>query len=346
MLFGVGSDDGREITGYLAPDDATATSMVALLVDGAERWRGPASEIIPSLVAAGRHRTGRCGFRIGPDEAPGLEHEMAVEVRCAETGVAIYRRAVLEGRLARRVLRLETAMAPMAAVDAALAPLFLLRHLNVERLGRETAMQTLQLMSAPSQYVSGRLAFPAYEQHVGDAFGVIVALRDPYEELAERLAILRAAAHGRTALLDARERMIHGAAIAAFAEVDLTDPAALARAFRRLDRAAAVELSNPLTRQLTCATAGELCSSDAASTALRRLAGFEVVALRDAAGHFEHAVADYLGVPAPSAGSDPDAGARLALAEKLTAVRQVEALLEFDLEVYDSVATAVERVGA
>lgn len=343
MLFGVASDDGREIIGYLVPDDAAEAGRLALMVAGVERWRGAPTAIVESLVKIGRHQSGLCGFHIGPAEAPGLEHETDVAVVELATGLTIYRRGVLNGRVARRVLRLETSLAPLAAVDAAMAPHFLVNHAAIHVHGRETAQQTLQLLSTGSQYVSGRLSLPGYEQHVADRFDVVVALKDPYLDLAERLLILKAAANGRTGLLDARDRMIYGPVIAAVGDLRAYDERGLRRILRGLERAAAVELANPLTRQLTTAGPGETCGADAAASALRALSGFAVVALLEIPGHLAQGLGGLIARPLPSRLGEADAAPDVAmLAHALTAIPLAEALLEVDLEVYDVVRDAVE----
>jgi hypothetical protein len=346
MLFNVEEDRGDTIVAYLVPDNASETPRLVALSGGVALWEGPANEDRPALVAAGRHRTGRCGFRIGPAEIPDLALLADLVLADAASGLAIWRRGADAPRVPRRLFRLETGLAPMTGFDLAMEGLFRAWHVNIDRLGHETASQTFLLHGVDSVYLSGRLLLPGYAYLLDRGFEALAALRDPYVELAERAAILSGARGPLGLWLSERDRMTLGPAIEALAGLDPADPEALRRRFRRLDRAAGAALSNPLGRQLTTTRPDELCGGDAAAAGLRALAGFAVVGADEAEGFFEQAVADLIGAgPLPGRG-DPHAGETLAIAATLAEVPAVEALLEIDLEIYDAVVPLLPGVAA
>jgi hypothetical protein len=226
----------------------------------------------------------------------------------------------------------------MTVFDLAMEQLFQAWHVNIDRLGHETASQTFLLQGVRSVYLSGRLLVPNYAYAIDRGFETVVSLRDPYLELADRIAILSGARGPLGAHLGERDRMVFGPAIEALAGLDPADPEAVRRRFRRLERAAGAALSNPLARQLTTTRPDELCAGDAVAASLRALAGFAVVSADEADGFFERAVADLIGGEPLPRHASPHAERIVATAAALTTVPAVEAMLEVDLEVYDALA--------
>lgn len=346
MMFNAEYDAGSEIVGYVVPDDADSTTCIRVFGEEGLLWAGPADEPRPALVTAGRHLTGLCGFRIGTDRIPDLAQRQEIVIREASGGLTVYRRTA-EPTLGRRVLRLETRLAGRPDLDAAFGRHFRAAYADIDRLGHETASQTFQLHGIASVYLSGRLHVPAYAYLIDQGFEVTAAIRDPFEELADRIVMLAAPEHAAGHRLSDRDRLIFGPVIEALEAVAVPDPAAVRRLFRRLDRRLGAILSNPLTRQLTRARPDELCSGDAASAALRTLAGLDLVVPEDGLGLVESATAIWLGVPAPGARHAAPEPASAALADMLADLPAVEAMLEFDLEVHHAVVgAAVEAVEA
>ncbi|MGF1446553.1 MAG: hypothetical protein ACFBRM_10180 [Pikeienuella sp.] len=346
MLFNVEADQGHEIVGYLVPDSFTDIPRLALFSRGQMLWAGQAAEPRPALVASGRHRTGQCGFRIGPTAVPDLAQRGDVELRCMATGLTIYRRFAGRPVVARRVFRLETRCVPLTRFDRELEPFFQAWHPQIDRYGAETIDQLFLLNGRGSSYASGRLQVPGHGALADGSVAVLLLLRDPFEELAERLSVLSGARGPVARHLPLRERLALAPAIEAVRSVDLAAPRALRRAIRRLDEAAAAALSNPLTRQLTRPVPGELCAADAVATALRTLSSFDLVSVADLPGYFETGVGALLGVPAPLPIRDPHAAEIGEIADTLSRIGAVEAMLECDLEVYASASGVFERLAA
>ena len=338
MLFNAEYDAGAEIVGYVVPDDADSTAIIRVFGDDGLLWAGAADEPRPALVAAGRHLTGLCGFRVGPEQIADLAERSEITIREAASGLLVYRRTA-HPFANRRVLRLETRLAGQPDLDAGLARYFRAAYTNIDRLGHETASQTFLLNGIASIYLSGRLHVPPYAYLIDQGFEVMTAIRDPFEELAERITILATPEYAAGHWLSERDRLIFGPVIETLGSISVNDPTAVRRLFRRLDRGLGAILSNPLTRQLTRTRPDELCSGDAASAALRTLSGFDLVVPDDGGALSASAAAAWLGVPS----SSPHANAQTAgnsLSDTLADLTSVEAMLEFDLEVHHAVVTA------
>jgi len=345
MLFNIERDTGAEIVGYLVPDDARSSAEIFVVADGDKLWRGVADLPIQALVQAGRHATGRCGFVISETALPGLTALPELTIIEAATGLVIYRRTATP-TLHRRVLRLETRLRPTLKRDTVLGRTFSRVYLEIDQHGAETTAQLFLLNDAPSLYLAGRLQTRAHEHDLGRGFEVAVAVRDPLEELAERLLILSGALGPINALLSERDRMIYGPAIQALDGVDLQDARARRRCFRNLRTEVATALSNPLARQLTTMRPDELCSGDAVSGALRTLAGFDLVTL-DECDLADRALSQWLSALAPIAsGGGGEMGLIAEIADDLAHFRAVEAMLEIDLEVHANVAAVIDAVAA
>jgi len=342
MLFNIEADTGNELIGYLVPDSVEETPRLCLFGGGALLWSGEANETRDALVQAGRHRTGQCGFRIGTNEVECLSALSDLEVRDIGSGLTIYRRR--SACLAHKLFRIETRLRPSRTFDHAMERLFQAWYPRVERYGAETVDQVLVLNGTSSVYASGRVHLPAHPGLQDGSTTVVMELRDPHEELAERIAVLSGTFGPVDRFIGAREQMAWRSVIASLDGVNVTNMRALRRAIRGLDPDAAATLSNPLTRQLTSARPSELCAPNAISSALKALAGFEVVAPARIPAYFETAVGTLLNTPVPGLSKPSDDV--MWIADTLADIDTVDAIPECDLTVYASVSSVFEGLAA
>lgn len=344
MLFNVEVDSGSELIGYLVPDSFSNTADLAAIGHGQVLWTGTTSEPRDALVTSGRHATGLCGFRIGPNEVPGLPELGDLELRDLGTGLTFYRRAWGRSLVEGHFFRLETRLLPLRNLDLELEPHFQVWHSNAEHLSAETINQLFLLHGVSSSFSSGRVNVPAHSGLTDGSVQVMALLRDPFEELAERLIALSGAFGGADRFLTARERIALHPALEALDQVDTLDPRTLRRFFRKVDPSVAAALSNPLTRQLSATTPGDLCAPGAVAAALRALSGFDVVAINEMPGYFEAALGALLEIAPPRPAQTLRGSAVTEIADQLAAISTVEALLECDLEVYASASGVFERL--
>jgi hypothetical protein len=349
MLFNVEQDEGHRITGYLVPDSFSGQRRIRVCADGRELAVLETIEFRNSLVVAGRHDTGRCGFSVDDSFVPGLCDIKVLEILDAETGLLVYRRAPLDLCISKKLMRLETRQFPLHQIDSAVKGLFRHHYCDAERAGLESATQMFLVNEEHSMYISGRLMYKNFEYCIDQGFSIVCMIQDPFEELAERLIWCRMAARRNRDQLDLRDQMTFEAAIAMTAELDLMDERQLRKRFARLSLEEATAFTSPLVRQLSARNAYEMPRAGSLPSALDALSACAVVGLRARSEMFAVSLASFLGVDGatiPAVGRSVTAAR---LADRLRGIRPVHTLLELDLEVYrhavDAYDAAMEAVG-
>lgn len=333
MLFNLEDDKGDLVRGYFVPDAFSLTPRLRVCDADRVLMVMEANEIREALVAAGRHETGRCGFRIDEALLPGLRAMANFGVYDDETGLLIYRRRQPD-MIDRKIVRLETHLYPLWRFDEALRELFQYYGRGVDAYGRETATQMFLMNKMTSLYLSGRLLYKNFASYIDAGFKVFCLVQDPHEELAERLLILSKIRKVGLQHLGPRDAMVFEPA-AVFAEsLDLTNVKALKWAFRRTPEPVARALSNPLARQMTASTPDEMPGAGAVAATLQALASFLVVGLRHQPRTLAVALGEHLRL---DSGSLPALGQFPAVAPLAQILRETgcaDMFLEKDLEVY------------
>ena len=343
MLFNVERDVGDHIVGYLVPDGFSDVPTVRVSSGGEVVARFAAQEDRPSLVVAGRHQSGRCGFRIDESTVPGLASVSDLEIHDDATGLLVYRRP-LPQYVHRKVVRFETHLYPLWRIDEALRPSFQHYIRGAEFHGLETVTQHFLLNAVPSFYLSGRIGHRPFSFLFDGSFDLWCMVNEPFAELAERLLVLRKAKAGGVDLLGPRDGPRFAAAAEFAAALPAGDAKALKKALRAIPPEVAIALSNPLTRQLTASTPDDMPGGAAVAGALDAMSGFKAVGLRDAPNPCLEAIAELVGRPAAQLPvPSPVKGGR-ALAEALREAGIFEVVLEKDLEVYHALAAATATV--
>jgi hypothetical protein len=345
VYFNTTADVGHGITGYFVPDSFSGKSVVRVVHGKGESLLFEANWVIPSLVDVGRHETGLCGFRLDDSVIPGLAGIQDLEIYEPQTGLRLYRRRLADAVVQAKIFRLETHLVPLASLDAALDPLFQYCYQGIERLGHETAAQIFLLDGADSSYASGRLLLKSYEFYLDNrGFQTICILRDPFEELAERLIVLKRASQGDVSLLDERDRTLFEPGIAFVSALDLSDERQLSRAFRGISKADAVTFADPLVRSLTARAPDESARDASVVSAIQTLSTFAVVGLRAYPDSFIEALAALLGVDPARLPAIRESNDVVELGRLLRGTRGVSGLLEYDIEVHDQVKAALEKL--
>ena len=339
MLFSVEYDHGSTIKAYLVPDTGGSAGVVRLRSKGDELLTLSATDERPELVAAGRHSTGMCGFTIDESIVPNLASYEDLEILEATSGLMIYRRRA-PSFIDAKVFRLETHLLPLWRIDDSLKDRFQFWYKGVDRHGRETSTQVFCISNNNSTYISGRLLFSNVQFYLSQGYRAIAMFRDPFDELAERMIVLKNVGLQATELLGARDAMTYEPVIEALAEIENFDRASCKRFFKRADAQVFSVLNNPLVRQLTSNNLDEIPTKSCISTALQVLAGFEVLGLRSDAAGYSQAVAETFDL-APSSVPVMTEFARVTeLGHVLRDIKDAELILEHDLELYDHTSRA------
>ena len=195
MLFSIDEDAGTRIVGWIMPDNPAATPHVAIFIGGELRKVVSATVLRPLLREQGLHETGICGFVVDERVVPGLPDVADIELYDDATNVRIYRRRPPAAQCDLKLFSLETRIVPQATLGKALQDLFHMPFTRLERVPEEAVKSILGIAFTPSIFATGRLFFRTYEPLLRDrGFKCAVQLREPFEELAETLLVLRWAA--------------------------------------------------------------------------------------------------------------------------------------------------------
>ena len=299
MLFSVDYDIGESLAFYLVPDTGGTQPSVRIMNDGVELKILPANHHRADLVEFGRHSTGMCGFIIDDNVLPGIATMAALDIEEADTGLQIYRRPRPQFRQ-EKIFRIETHLLPLWRIDDAVKDLFQYWYRGIDRRGYETATQVFCVYNLASAYISGRLYIKAVEHYLASGFKTVVLFRDPYEELAERLIILKHATTKTKELLGPRDSMTFESVMGYLEEVAELEEEPLRRFFKKSPSDIIEPLSNPFVKQLSCSSPEERPRKTAIAQSLLALSSFEVVSLRSDAAHFSEALGEMIGLPAGS----------------------------------------------
>ncbi len=344
MLFNIEADEGHRVVGYFVPDRFSGASVIRIEGSGLEPLTFQANEIRHSLVVAGRHETGWCGFSFDQNLIAGLAEIQDLEIHDPETGVVLYRRRPAGMIINAKIFRLETHLEPLVHLDDAFDRSFRFFYKGMEQFGRETTTQIFLLDHADSIYTSGRVLYKTYEHFIeGGGFKTICLLRDPYDELAERLLVLNRAAEGDMGTLGTRDSMSFEGAIEFAASFDLADEKQLRRAFRTMSAEDAFIFADPLVRSLGARTPDEMPQDSTIAAALDVLSTCAVVGLRQYPDLFLEAVGALLAVEPCGLPPIAEPPSVTSLGRILRQIGAVKSLIERDLELYNHVKTALEK---
>jgi hypothetical protein len=343
MLFNIEHDLGREIIGYVVPDGFTGRATIRVLRGQDELLTKETDSPREALVAAGRHETGLCGFTIDESEIPGLAEMLDLEIRDVGSDVIIYRRFNPDAIVREKIFRLETHLLPASRIDRALQPRFQFYFPSIDRFGLETTHQMFLMNNADSVYASGRVSYRSVEYYLDQGYTSVAMVQEPFDELAERILLLRLIGENRAGILGLRDSVSFEAVKRFASGLPLDSDKSLTRAFRDIDPDVANMLSDPLVRQLTTRLPDEILKPSSISQALSTLSAFRVVGIRERAELFAegliHALSLHTGeVPAV----DPIPAAR-ELGARLRALPIVERLVEHDIAVFHFVSEAFEK---
>jgi hypothetical protein len=295
MHFIVDVDSGDAISGWLAPDNPSQTPTFIVVIAGREEIEVKANVMREGIRDMGLHATGECGFRIGTDIVPDLPQVMDVEILEAETRLPIYRRFQPEFDVERKLFLFDCSIIPQRRMLSEIRNNFSLSYFNSESNGLETTIALIANPMNKSIFITGRSILMRYD-HLLKEKGYMRAalLREPHEELAERLYFLNflvkegspasysAYTTGATNLLDFAR------------DLPFNDQKALTTAFRMTTEQQRHELMSPMTKVFGC-DIDEAPKPGNVSRALDCLSDFEIIGTRDRYDLFKDILAGAMG---------------------------------------------------
>lgn len=334
MFFNIDADTGRSISGWLAPDNPSATPRLVIVIPGRADIEVEAGLPRPDVRELGIHSTGLIGFSIGASLIPDLHTLDDVTLLEAQTGMPIYRRFQIGRHLERKLMLFDASLMPQRRILASMGARFALNYPSSERNSLETMIVLINNHMAKSALISGRSNFNRYSGYLVNAGYMRAAiLRDPFEELAERIMFLHLltkseAAHLAPNFVTGVEPLVDFAR-----DLPLSDHRALLLAFRRLNDDQKLALNSPMVRMLGC-NVEETPERRNVSIALDNLASMELVGSRARYEVFNAMLTQLLGADLLGDERPTSFTTVKELAGSLSRIGLVADLLEHDLALY------------
>jgi hypothetical protein len=342
MLFNIDGDEGSRIHGWLVPDNPGVTPSVIVAIPDREEIRVTATVNRSDVVELGfHHATGLIGFSIDENLIPDLAQIQEIEILDGEGRLPIYRRYQIARHLKKKLCYYDLSVMPQRQLLQHLSSHFALTYNHAQRYPLETMMMIVNNLSANSVLITGRPNFIRQYGLVRNAGYTIAALlRDPYEELAERLIFINLLATSKASHL-LPQFVSDVPSLVDFArDLSFADQRALTTKFRAATPEQREAMTSPMTRLFGCAI-DEHPEHRHVSTALDNLGTADVVGLRSRFADFRSLLSNVL--DADVIGQD-----KLEMFDKVREARDVLAqigtvsdLLENDINLYSYASEAI-----
>jgi hypothetical protein len=343
MQFHIDTDTADSVTGWVLPENPSATPSIVVSLDGGEPLKIEANVYRQDLKDLGVHHTGMVGFRIDQSVVAGFSAAGEVAIHDAESDILLHCRFRETRHIAAKLMRYELAAMPQVIIDNALASRFTLHYAAVERHSFDTLFSVINNQSAKSIYISGRPALMRYVQPLRDRdFKIVAMLRDPIEELAERILFLKFVTSGKGANFLVRHLTGLTPLLDLAARIDLNDFNSLPTVLNSLTEAESDAIANPFVRTLACSV-DEIVEQHHLSIALENLASLDVVGVQTKVDQYWQDINRLLGTTVLADERPAVISSAAGLAEKLRNSRAVHKLLALDVRLYQLVSEAVEK---
>jgi len=341
MIFNIYHDSGDRVCGTVIPDSYSGSCRICASVGGREVGVFPTDEFNQGVRDVGAHETGLVNFSITEEKLPGLSTFEDLELHEADSDLLLYRR-FRPGMISHKFLRLETQLLPLWRLDEAVKHRFQQYYREIEALGRGCTTQLFHL-SQDSIYASGRILIKNFMFCVDNGFKFIAMVRDPYEELAERLLVMNKIEKGGVNPLGERELMNLREAIDYSGSLPIDNERAFTRALRRMPMDVAMSLANPVVRQFSTSTLDEQPSQGGVAAALDVLAQSSLVGLRVESEQFASSFGELVSEDLTNISLFPVFPKVIELAEIIRGSGYCDTILEKDLELYGYVLESRRR---
>jgi hypothetical protein len=332
MIFNIYHDSGDRVCGTIIPDTFSAVCHVRVSAGGREISIFPTDELNQGVLDLGLHETGLVNFTITEQSLPGLSTFDDLELHEAGYDLLLYRR-FQPGMISQKFLRFETQLLPLWRLDEAVKPLFQQYYKAIETLGRSGTTQIFHL-SQDSIYASGRILIKNFLFCIDNGFKFLAIIRDPYEELAERLLVMNKIERDGVNPIGEREVMNLRDAIEFAGSLPIDNEKAIVRALRRMPMDVAMSLANPVVRQFSTSNLDEQPSQGGVAAALDILAQSALVGLHSEPQQFASALGELLDHDLSGLVYVPRFQTVIELAEVIRHSGYCDMILERDLELY------------
>ncbi|ACL61315.1 conserved hypothetical protein [Methylobacterium nodulans ORS 2060] len=344
MLFALHLQENSNISIWIAPDDQRLIPRVRIVADKSTVIELTASVYWQAVKDVGWHTTGQCGFDIGAVAVPGYSADSDIDIRDYETNFLLYRRSKSLNNIAARLVYLDYKITQNDPLKETLISQFQISHTNLRNIDNNALRCMFGNTDIKSSFAYGELEYEKFIDVLdGDRFIRAVLICDPFIELATRILWLRSRAE--LALNPAQAwRIEHIAAPCAFAtDLDFGNPVLLKRAFSGIDEESADFLSNPITRCLGYNPKHGKLGPTHWHAAVQNISRFEVVGHAEYYDSFAATLFDRLGIERPLPERRAEPKRVLELADLLRRMKEVDPLIEMDLELNERVLSVIRK---
>ncbi|MGO9943321.1 MAG: hypothetical protein ACLPIC_11225 [Rhodoblastus sp.] len=342
MFFNIDADEGGSIRGWLALDNPSAIPSLIVVIPHREEIQFEANVMRGDIKELGIHNTGQVGFEIDQRLVEGLDRIDDITIVEAESRLPIFRRFQMDRHIEKKLFLFDGSTIPQRAINRELSKQFTLLYFNSERLSLETMLVIINNHFTQSIAISGRSNFNRYAPFLNNAGYIRAALlRDPFEELAERLLFLKLLGKSDLANLIGMYTRGFESLLELARDLPLNDQKAMTAAFRSITDAQREAIKSPMTRILGC-NIGESPEHRHVPIALENLATMDVVGTRALFGPFKELLAGILG--ANIFGDEvPTCFPSIShLAASLSRIGVIADLLEHDRALYSYVEQSID----
>ncbi|MCW5701016.1 MAG: hypothetical protein KIT82_00310 [Bradyrhizobium sp.] len=280
------------------------------------------------------------GFLIDETVVPGLATLDDIEIRDAATQFP-FSPFPAAASPARKLFLYAFHAMPQTQVEAALSRHFSLAYAAIEQHSFDTLFSIINNHFGNSIFMTGRPRYFRYRELLKDrGFRTAALLRDPFDELAERLLFVRYASSDKSPDFTAKYLTGLESLVSLTRNFDFSEPGTIGTAFGKLTESQRDVLFNPLLRVLAC-------NLDEIPTAKHIPIGLDYLAGMDAVGLFSH-FDEFRPLLAEIMGMDGLGGAQLKeisfvsrIASELRKLEPVRRLLALDAELYARAKDAI-----
>jgi hypothetical protein len=344
MHFHIEETADNSVVGWVLPDNPATVPIIKVL-----RPDGSVEEILANTMRTdlrdkGMHETGMAGFVLDKSKLSGECGGNNFELRDSDKNVLLFRTFNQDQHLTQKLFRYDLSAMPVHNLDASFAKRFTLYYTGIERYPFDTLFGILNNPVAKSVYASGRPSFQRYEQLLKDReFKIVTLLRNPYEEMAERLLFAFFVSRPDSASflsdhLSGLESLVELAKV-----MNFRDPGAVKSAISDASDEQRKALANPYLRALACGP-DETPKPGHVEIALYKLSTMDIVCLRNRFDEFKSMLTDLLTVDVLGKLTPTELGAVQPLAETLADIRVVRDLIALDLDFYSFAEEAITNV--
>ncbi|MBD9653001.1 hypothetical protein IB267_32050 [Ensifer sp. ENS09] len=346
MLFYIDIDTGEAISGWLIPDNPGDIPEFVLRAPDCQDLFLRANVLRQDLRDLGLHSSGLAGFHFDSRIAPYLSELSDLSIYEMSTGLLIYRRITETRHLAKKAMFADASAFPQGKLFRSFLSRFSYSYPIAERFSLETLNTIINMNHARSIFMCGQLNWnrfgPALKEQ---SFFTAALLRDPFEELAEKLLMLRYILKSPRATKVGAIADRFGPLMSLAEGIEPGDRKSVLASFRKITPDARKLLRSPMV-SLFGSTPNEELQRRNVSLALDSLSYFDVVGIRDRFAEYRYMVNQFLGDDVMSNANPEVISGTSELAGIFSEVGLVSDLLDEDLALYsfakEAVATGLE----